>query len=287
MIGGRAAGRFRVEQFRVPTMKALLQGPKTPAVQASAVDLDVQLSYLSGGGAGDAPVQLRTVVQDKSVSFEDYADFSFSNGDVKVGVEQRGGSFDDDEGMFEGGEDGASPGGIRTRNLTLDKAGGARITLDQLPQVQTPHEVMAEMTWQDANGETLSAATRIPLWPSSYVIGIQPDGWVASKEALKFTVAVLDLQGKPVADAPVAVDFFQRQSYSHRRRLIGGFYAYENSSEVKELGAACEGKTDSKGLLICQTKAPASGNLILRAKTQDGAAARRRRASRGVGGRWC
>jgi uncharacterized protein YfaS (alpha-2-macroglobulin family) len=110
MIGGRGSGRFRVEQFRVPTMKALLQGPKTPAVQASAVDLDVQLSYLSGGGAGDAPVQLRTVVQDKSVSFEDYADFSFSNGDVKVGVEQRGGSFDDDEGMFEGGEDGASPG---------------------------------------------------------------------------------------------------------------------------------------------------------------------------------
>jgi uncharacterized protein YfaS (alpha-2-macroglobulin family) len=270
MIGGRGSGRFRVEQFRVPTMKALLQGPKTPAVQASTMDLDVQLSYLSGGGAGDAPVQLRTVVQDKNVSFEDYADFSFSNGDVKVGIEQRGGSFDDDEGMFEGEEDAAaSPGAVRTRSLTLDKAGGARVSLDQLPQVQTPREVMAEMTWQDANGETLSAATRIPLWPSNYVIGIQPDGWVASKDALKFTVAVLDLQGKPVADAPVAVDFFQRQSYSHRRRLIGGFYAYENSSEVKALGVACEGKTDNKGLLICQTKAPASGNLILRAKTQD------------------
>lgn len=270
MIGGRGSGRFRVEQFRVPTMKALLQGPKAPAVQASSVDLDVQLSYLSGGGAGDAPVQLRTVVQDKNVSFEDYADFTFSAGDVKLGIEQRGGSFDDDEGMFEGEEDAAaSPGAVKTRSLTLDKAGGARITLDQLPAVQTPHELMAEMTYQDANGETLSAATRIPLWPSSYVIGIQPDGWVASKDALKFTVAVLDLQGKPVADAPVAVDIFQRQSYSHRRRLIGGFYAYENSSEVKALGAACEGKTDSKGLLICQIKAPASGNLILRAKTQD------------------
>jgi uncharacterized protein YfaS (alpha-2-macroglobulin family) len=272
MIGGRASGRFRVEQFRVPTMKALLQGPKTPAVQATAVDLDVQLSYLSGGGAGDAPVQLRTVVQDRSVSFDDYADFSFSAGDVKVGVERRGGSFDDDEGMFEGeGEDGAvaAPGGVKTRSLTLDKAGGARITLDQLPAVQTPQEVMAELTYQDANGETLSAATRIPLWPSSYVIGIQPDAWVLSKDSLKFTVAVLDLQGKPVLDAPVAVDFFQRQTYSHRRRLIGGFYAYENSSEVTALGAACEGKTDSKGLLICQVKAPASGNLILRAKTQD------------------
>jgi uncharacterized protein YfaS (alpha-2-macroglobulin family) len=275
MLSGRTAGRFRVEQFRVSTMKALLQGPKTPAIQATAVDLDVQLSYLSGGGAGDAPVQLRSVVQDKSVSFADYADFSFSNGDVKVGAEKSAGSLDDDEGMYDGGAEGedgavAGPAAIKTRNLTLDKAGGARITLDQLPVVQTPRELMAEMTYQDANGETLSAATHIPLWPSSYVIGIQPDGWVMSKEALKFTVVVLDLQGKPVADAPVAVDFFQRLSYSHRRRLIGGFYAYENNSEVKPLGAACEGKTDSKGLLICQVKAPASGNLILRAKTLDG-----------------
>lgn len=272
MLGGRTAGRFRVEQFRVPTMKALLQGPKTPAIQATSVALDVQLSYLSGGGAGDAPVQLRTVVEDKSVSFEDYADFTFSAGDVKVGPEQNGASFDDDEGMYEDDGDAESvrgAAGIKTRSLNLDKAGGARITLDQLPVMQTPREVLAEMSYQDANGETLSAATRIPLWPSSYVIGIQPDGWVLSKDALKFTVAVLDLQGKPVADAPVAVDFFQRQSYSHRRRLIGGFYAYENNSEVKELGHACEGKTDNKGLLICQVKAPASGNLILRASTHD------------------
>jgi uncharacterized protein YfaS (alpha-2-macroglobulin family) len=45
----------------------------------------------------------------------------------------------------------------------------------------------------------------------------------------------------------------------------------ENSSEVVKLGQACSGKTDSKGLLICDVKAPASGNLILRARTQDGA----------------
>jgi uncharacterized protein YfaS (alpha-2-macroglobulin family) len=273
MLGGRVAGRFRVEQFRVPTMKALLQGPKAPAVQATSVDLDVQLSYLSGGGAGGAPVQLRTVVQDKQVAFEDYENFTFSSGDVKLGVERQAGGFDEDEGVFDEGGEGATEGaatGFKTRNLTLDKAGGARVKLGQLPAATVPHELMAEMSYQDANGETLSVATRIPLWPSNYVIGIQPDGWVMSKDALKFQVVVLDLQGKPVADAPVSVDFFQRNSYAHRRRLIGGFYAYENSSEVKAMGAACEGRTDTKGLLICQVKAPASGNLILRAQTRDG-----------------
>ncbi|MET0320731.1 MAG: MG2 domain-containing protein, partial [Duganella sp.] len=277
LVGGREAGRFRVEQFRVPTMKAQLQGPKAPAVQAASVDLDVQVSYLSGGGAGDAPVQLRTMVQDRSVSFDDYADFTFSNGDVRVGVERSGGAFDMEDGGFDDGDDsaageGAGAGGgvtVRTRNLTLDKAGGARITIGELPAVTEPRELTAELSYQDANGETLSAATRVPLWPADVVIGIAPDGWVLSRDALKFQVVVLDLHGKPVADAPVDVDFFQRESTSHRRRLVGGFYAYESSNEIKALGSACSGRTDARGLLVCQVKAPAAGNLILRAQTRD------------------
>ncbi|WGG52000.1 alpha-2-macroglobulin family protein [Rugamonas sp. DEMB1] len=286
LLDGRMAGRFRVEQFRVPTMKALLQGPKTPAVLAAKLDLDVQLSYLSGGAAAGAPVKLRTVIEPHAASFPDYDGFSFGAGDVKAGVEKSGAVFDDDEGMFEEeGErsangndagtdadadaDAPKSGAVRTRSLTLDGAGGARVSIDQLPQAATPRNLLAELSYQDANGETLSVATRIPLWPSSYQIGIAPDGWVLSKDALKFQVVVLDLQGRPVADAPVSVDLFQRMNYSHRRRLIGGFYAYENSSEVKALGAACEGRTDKRGLLLCQTKAAASGNLILRARTED------------------
>lgn len=274
MLGGQEAGRFRVEQFRVPTMKAILQGPKAPAIQASKIDLDVQLNYLSGGGASEAAVKLRTVVEDKSISFPDYGDFTFNAGDVKVGVVKDGASFDEDEGSFDTPEgDAAAPAanldGVKTRSLTLDKAGGARVVVDQLPALQTPRDLLAEMSYQDANGETLSVATRIPLWPSNYVIGIQPDGWLLSKDDFKFQVVVLDVQGRPVANAPVTVDFFQRFSYAHRRRLVGGFYAYENSSEVKALGVACTGQTDAHGLLICQVKAPASGNLILRARTQD------------------
>nr|WP_229219000.1 alpha-2-macroglobulin family protein [Rugamonas brunnea] len=271
MLGGQSAGRFRVEQFRVPTMKAILQGPKTPAVQASSVDLDVQLSYLSGGGAGGAAVKLRTMVEPKSVHFDDYDDFTFSAGDVRVGKEDDTPVFDEDEGGYDDSGGQSAPSAARTRELTLDRAGGARVALDGLTPSAVPRQLVAEMSYQDANGETLTASTGIALWPSAYVIGIQPDGWVMSRAALKFQVVVLDLQGKPVAGAPVNVDYFQRENYSHRRRLIGGFYAYENSSEVKALGAACEGKTDNKGLLICEVKAPAAGNLILHARTRDSA----------------
>jgi uncharacterized protein YfaS (alpha-2-macroglobulin family) len=273
-IGSYSAGSFRVEAFRVPTMKAVLQGPKTPLVQANKFDLDVQLNYLAGGGASNAPVKLRTVMQDKAVSFADYSDFVFSNGDVKEGVEKVAPGFDEDEGMAEDGpgqeaNSSAGKGLARTRSLQLDHAGAARIAIDGLPVLQMPRDLLAELEYQDANGETLAVSTRIPLWPSKYLIGIKPDGWAVSKDAFKFQTLVLKLDGKPAANAAVAVDFFERKTYSHRRRLIGGFYAYENTSEVKRLSAACEGKTDDKGLLFCSVKAPATGNLILRARTAD------------------
>lgn len=273
VIGGHLAGQFRVEQFRVPAMKAVLSGPKMPAIGAAAVDLDVQLNYLSGGGAGLAPVKLRTVVQDKAVSFAGYDAFSFGGGDIKEGIEKDSGMFDDDENMWDeaGTEQGGAGAAIRTRTLTLDKSGGLRVTLDQLPALTAPKDLLAELSYQDPNGETMSASTRIALWSSNYVVGLKPDDWVLSKDKLKFQVVVLDVAGKPAAGVAVGVDFFQRVTYSHRRRLMGGFYAYENSSEVKRLGPACEGSTNEQGLLLCEVQAPADGNLILRASVADAA----------------
>ena len=270
MLGERQAGSFQVEQFRVPTMRAILRGPKNAVVAQSRVDLDVQVSYLSGGGASLAPVKVNSVVQPREITFTGYDDFHFAQGDVKEGVDRGNARSEDDEECCDDGEGASqSDAPARTRSITLDKAGGARVVLDQLPVSDTPKDLLAEVSYPDANGETLTASTRIVLWPSRFVVGIKPDSWVMSKEALKFQALVLDVRGKPVAGTQVTVDFFQRQSYSHRRRLMGGFYAYENSSEVKRLGVACEGMTDAKGLLHCDVKPPTDGNLILRARAVD------------------
>jgi uncharacterized protein YfaS (alpha-2-macroglobulin family) len=272
LIGGQVAGEFRVEQFRVPTMKAILGGPKEPAVAAQSLVLDAQVSYLSGGPASNAPVKLRTVVQDTALHFADYADYSFSAGDVKEGVTTQGAAFDEEEGEWTGDEeqgDNAGRGAVRTQSLALDRAGGARIVVDKLPLLDKPKELLAELSFQDANGETSTVSATVPLWSSQYVIGIKPDGWLLSRDALKFQALVLDVGGKPVTGAQVAVDFFSRANYSHRRRLVGGFYAYENIAEVKRLGEACSGRTDAHGLLVCQVKAPVEGELVLRAATRD------------------
>jgi uncharacterized protein YfaS (alpha-2-macroglobulin family) len=274
MVGGQVSGSFRVEQFRVPVMKAVLKAPPQAQVAPSAVSFDAQVGYLSGGPAAQAPVKLRSVVQDTGVQFPGYEEFSLGQGDVKEGVVTQGGAGGDEEGGEYGGE--ADGEGVsnqleaaRTQSLTLDRAGGARIAVDRLPQLDKPKSLLAELSYQDPNGETSTVAARVALWPAAYVVGLKPDGWLLTKDAVKFQAVVLDPSGKPVDGVAVGVDFFVRQTTSHRRRLVGGFYAYEHSSEIKRLGEACSGVTDARGLLLCETRAPAEGDLILRARASD------------------
>jgi uncharacterized protein YfaS (alpha-2-macroglobulin family) len=130
-------------------------------------------------------------------------------------------------------------------------------------------EILTEMEFKDPNGETQTVSTRVPLWPSRYLIGIKPDSWAVSKDSFKFHVAVLDLDGKAVAGAKVKTELFQRKILTHRKRIAGGFYAYDHTEETGKIGPLCSGETDSMGLMLCETRSPRSGNLIVQAQTED------------------
>jgi uncharacterized protein YfaS (alpha-2-macroglobulin family) len=261
----RGAGSFRVESFRVPTMKAIVKPAAGALINARSATIDVQLNYLSGGGAGFAPVALRSMVLPRDVSFPDYDDFTFANGNVTEGMTRSGGGEQDVEAAA------AASKSLGTLTGKLDQAGGGRFTIDGLPQPAEPRTLLTELEYRDANGETRTAATRVGLWPAAIVLGIKPDDWAMSKDRFKFQVAALDLDGKPQAGVAVHVDLFRRDTYSHRKRLIGGFYAYENVTEVKRVGSACDGTTDVHGLLLCDAKSPVSGDVILRASAKDDA----------------
>jgi uncharacterized protein YfaS (alpha-2-macroglobulin family) len=274
----RPAGSFRVEAFRVPLMRARMQAVGTPLVNVSDVNVDMQVSYLAGGGAGGLPVTLRSQAEGKVVSFPDYDDYSFAGGDVKVGRDEQGDatarydmfSFSDPD-MDEDAPGAGAPKPTRGTDLplTLDASGGARATIKNIEKSDQPRDLLAELEYRDPNGETMTSALRVALWPSRIVLGIKPDSWVANKDELKFTVVALDVTGKPVANVRVRTDAFKRDYYSHRRRLIGGFYAYEHGYDTTRLGDLCNGTTNAQGLLICEMPPPATGNLILRAQAAD------------------
>jgi hypothetical protein len=274
-VARRLSGAFRVEEFRVPMMKASVRPVGGPLVRAKTAALDLMAAYLSGGGAGGAAVKLRTDVSPGHVSFSAFEEYTFANGPIIEGI-VRGSSRYDDE--FGGGEDEEDDGGqtgprkktVRTKELTLGARGTLRTTVDRLPNAAVPMDLVAEMEFADPNGEIQTVSTRVPIYPAKVLPGILPDGWAASKEDFRFKVAVVDLSGKPVKDAEATVDLFQRNRYTHRKRLLGGFYAYEYVTETKKVTERfCAGRTDEKGLLFCEGKSPVSGNVLLSARVAD------------------
>jgi len=263
------AGGFLVEEFRLPLMRGAIRPPAAPLINPSSVALDLSVRYLAGGGAGNMPVKLRNEIAPRfNLSFPGYDDFVFAGGAVKEGVVRRGQVEEDEE---PSPQEEAVPGktALPVMDLVLDATGSRRTSIDKVSAADIPRELHTEMEYLDPAGEISTVSARIPIWNSRYVIGIRPDSWAASKDMIKFHVAVLDTAGRPVSGAEVNVDVFERKNYSHRKRLIGGFYAYETSIETKKIGSICTGKTAADGLLICESRPPVSGNIILQAQSQD------------------
>jgi hypothetical protein len=270
------SGRFRVEEFRVPLMKASITpvaGKNT--VNASEVEFDVQASYLSGGGAAGLPVKLRGVVDRKFVYFNDYEDFSFATGDVKLGVERNDGNREfggeePDSAVEAAADDSAVRHAvIQSDQVPLGAGGALRTSLGGILKASYPRQLRAEAEYKDPNGELQSVSTSVTVWPSSVVLGIKPDSWALSMDSLTFQVLALDVSGKPAANVSIDTDLLERKTYSHRKRIIGGFYSYEHTSEIRPVKKLCSGRTDSAGLLICQAASPVSGSLIIRAAAKD------------------
>ncbi|HWN57187.1 MAG TPA: alpha-2-macroglobulin family protein, partial [Methylomirabilota bacterium] len=162
-----------------------------------------------------------------------------------------------------------NPGVHQRTDLTLDAAGGARTDIGDLPREAMPIEVHAELEYRDPNGESQTVSNNVTIWPAKRLVGIQVDDWVSSVGMVRAHLAVVDDSGKPVAHAPVRVDIFGRTQYSYRKRLVGGFYAYENNQETKLVGILCSGITDARGRLSCEAKPPITGQAILQATVSD------------------
>ena len=92
------------------------------------------------------------------------------------------------------------------------------------------------------------------LWPAAVVAGIKTEGWVSASQKLKFQALALDPAGKPQAGVTLEVRAVARIITTSRKRMVGGFYAYDNRTEVKDLGTLCSGKSDERGLLLCEAE---------------------------------
>ncbi|MBF0417447.1 MAG: alpha-2-macroglobulin, partial [Magnetococcales bacterium] len=264
-----STGQFRVESFRVPVIRGSIS-PKAGTSPASAqVRLDLQATFFSGGVAGHLPVRVRAMLQPKVLEFDGYPGFEIANGPLPR--ESRGIATGDEDSVGDVSWVGEETKKILpAQALVLDAKGSGQIELKELPRTETPQTLLAEMEFQDANGDRQTHATRITRLPSQVLLGIFSDNRMDAPRQLGFQVVAVDETGKPQPGVKVEVELFERKLYSHRKRLVGGFYEYAHHRENRSHGTFCAGVTDAQGRLFCNQVSPVQGSLALQAKAVDG-----------------
>jgi len=271
-----ASGSFRVEAFRVPLLDARLSGPSGELVAPAELAFAAQLNALAGGPMAAAPVQLSALLRPATPQFPAFEDFSFSAPGARLSAGEGGGEA--------GGEEGASSVAGQGQKLVADKLrattdgqGAARLVVGALPPLQAAADVLAELSFTDPNGEVQTVAQRLRLWPAAVVVGLRVPGWAALRlgedgtAPSAVTALVLATDGRPLKGRSVEVRGRLHTSYSARKRIVGGFYAYEQQRSVQELGTLCSGKTDAQGRLACSLKLQTEGEVELIARAQDDA----------------
>lgn len=253
------SGALRIEDFRVPLMRGVAALPKGDLVAPMAVPLTAAVSYLAGGGASNLPVTVRYKVDPAGyfpgLGVEAY---SFANGPVKVGLRRDGEVLD--------ARDGTSK--LVTTSAILDDAGSATVSLDDFESGEYPMRLTAELEYKDVAGFAQTVSTAATIWPADTLLGIKTGSWMA-KESIPVEVVAVSPSGKPKGDVPISIDLFRRTSFSNRKRIVGGFYSYEGSSETEKVGNVCAGRTDERGIFRCSATAPSTGEFFLEGRSED------------------
>ncbi|MFM0018666.1 alpha-2-macroglobulin family protein [Paraburkholderia azotifigens] len=266
-----SSGNFRVEEFRLPVFKgtiAVRDEKNHPLVAASEAPVTLQIDYMSGGGASGLPVQVSALMKSTTPAFAGtYPEFSFAPYKKRNDANT---SSSDDEESEQAADDDTSKLIADKEPVTLDRNGAGSLSLKSLPQVDAPKRLALEATFADPNGEVQTISGNATLWPAAVVAGVKSGQWVSVGNAVPVKALAVDLQGKPRAGVPLEVRGIARITITSRKRMVGGFYAYDNHTETKDLGTLCSGKSDDHGLMTCDAKLKEAGNVDLVVTAKDG-----------------
>jgi uncharacterized protein YfaS (alpha-2-macroglobulin family) len=256
------SSEFRVADFRLPVFTGSVQGVPARQIAVGKVPLALGLSFLNGGAAKHAEVEVSATLRPRWTQHSRYSDYRFN-----VGFE------DEARAAF------AVDGEMRRRNAgprqaaaqARQAAGAGRLEVPLPAKPGGPSRALRRNELQPTRtARSRPSAACVELLPGGVDIGVKVADWAsAAAAATVLKAVVLDTAGKPVAGQTVKVTGKRRIDSSHRRRIVGGFYAYENTQDYRDLGEVCAGKTDSRGLLLCELSVAEPGAIYLLAETRD------------------
>jgi alpha-2-macroglobulin len=260
-------GEFDVLEYKPPLVRAELSIDEPKSTERSfTVPVGAKLDYLAGGGASLLPVKLTTQLEPAAPSFGDnYGKYIFGGDGQSLEFPSEYWS----ETPKGGYEKKRAPNAKRSAitKMTLDQNGAYQgaISLGAVPTDSSLLSLQAE--YQDPNGQTRTAYQQRRYFPGGRVIGIKGDSWLHTRRKFAFELIVLDAEAKPVVGEELEVRVYERKAFSHRKKLLGKTYGYENEQVINEAGVICSGATSTEGKLNCDAELPFAGNVILEARS--------------------
>ena len=274
-------GSFRVKEFRLPVMRGSIDvrtshGSNTAKgvrdfVRPSSLSAVVSIGYTNGGSASALPVRVSAAVKPRVPSFAGYEGWSFVHAERSDDDENEVpySDFVEEGPRFD--RDGPGQRVVADKlAVALDKDGIGKVDLADLPAVDVPRDLLVEATYPDPNGEIQTLSQTVSLWPAALAVGVRADDWVSVHGKTQVKLVALDTSGKPVAGAALELRGVVHRVRSIRKRMVGGFYAYDNQRDSSELGVLCSGKSNAQGLVFCTVSLNEAGNVELVGVVKDG-----------------
>lgn len=265
-------GQFHVAEFRLPTVRGTIGLTSDAKLPGKPVPVAVQMQFMNGGAAAGLSTTVSAMANKFTPSFPGYDEFDFSAASDALGL---GRDQDETDPLPERLKALASPAGngilLDKKGLVLDEKGAGNLELP-VGRASEARRLRVEVNYADPNGEIQTIANTGTLWPASVQIAFRHDSWFMGSLRSQQLVA-LTTQGKPAPGVDITVHAVQKIEMSVRKRVVGGFYSYDNSVEYKDLGKVCSGKSEATGLFKCalpeQAFQDARGSLMLIATAKD------------------
>ena len=255
---------FQVMEFKVPVMRGVIAFPPSQQklVQPGKLDAQVSVTYQDGGPAVNQPVTFRYSLDRQDwVTFEDFGSGYIFGRQAVLEKETRSDSIEDRN--------------LKTVEipLRLNGQGSQVVTIPNLSGFDSPQTLMTQLEFADKNSETQNVTRSVTIYPSSRLVAVRAAEPYGSDRKIDFDAAVVDLKGKPVAGANPKFELFERVIYTHRTRMVGGFYSSESFTSIKRVkdqsAFNCLGATNKRGVVKCKVTAPDSGRYIIQASVND------------------
>lgn len=248
-----SAGSFQVKDFRVPLMRSTLnfQNNKTTFTQGEDPILLGHLEFLAGGVSSDTVVTMRAEVNPSYGSyFANYENFSFQFGHPQ--------EVENDKATI-----------LEKVTVKTDKNGDFKFKVSPIPKSTRLQNINAEIEYLDPNGIYQTNSVSAQMYPYSKLIGIKGGYGNKLGKMTELKLVIIDQKEVPLKNQAFKGVLIEHITTSTRKKILGGFYSYDNQQRYEERGVVCEGKTNGQGLADCNFKAPKAGSYVIVIQTEN------------------